>query len=203
MVFCRTILLSEYMPYFCLLLGTSSSKIILNKKLNLYLSHTFDNILSTLHTIYLLADLIILLWWVHANANLILTVHPGFLLHWDEIFQISLQSADNSILFSQVSKYMHFLLTLQVRCRLTSNFNRGKICNTEGPKKETKETTKTKAHKHTTNIINQAIITYYCYSHNNMHAHLSTQISRKLRYYGLICYGGVHENYIHVWKELA
>ena len=56
-----TILLSEYMPYFCLLPGTSSSKIILNKKLNLYLSHTFDNILSTLHTIYLLADLIILL----------------------------------------------------------------------------------------------------------------------------------------------
>ena len=51
-----TILLSEYMPYFCLLPGTSSSKIILNKKLNLYLSHTFDNILSTLHTIYLLAD---------------------------------------------------------------------------------------------------------------------------------------------------
>ena len=59
--FCRTILLSEYMPYFCLLPGTSSSKIILNEKLNLYLSHTFDNILSTLHTIYLLADLIILL----------------------------------------------------------------------------------------------------------------------------------------------
>ena len=57
--FCRTILLSEYMPYFCLLPGTSSSKIILNEKLNLYLSHTFDNILSTLHTIYLLADLII------------------------------------------------------------------------------------------------------------------------------------------------
>ena len=53
--FCRTIL----MPYFCLLLGTSVSKIILNEKLNLYLSHTFDNILSTLHTIYLLADLII------------------------------------------------------------------------------------------------------------------------------------------------
>ena len=91
---------------------------------------------------------------------------------------------------------MHFLLTLRVRCRLTSNFNRGKICNTEGPKKETKETTKTKAHKHTTNIINQAIITYYCYSHNNMHAHLSTQIAWKLRYYGLICCGGVHENYI-------
>ena len=59
--FCRTILLSEYMPYFCLLQGTSSSKIILNEKLNLYLSHTFDNILSTLHTIYLLADLIIVL----------------------------------------------------------------------------------------------------------------------------------------------
>jgi len=57
--FCRTILLSEYMPYFCLLPGTSGSKIILNEKLNLYLSHTFDNILSTLHTIYLLADLII------------------------------------------------------------------------------------------------------------------------------------------------
>ena len=49
--FCRTILLSEHMPYFCFLLGTSSSKIILNKKLNLYLSHTFDNILLTLHTI--------------------------------------------------------------------------------------------------------------------------------------------------------
>ena len=192
--FCRTILLSEYMPYFCLLPGTSSSKIILNEKLNLYLSHTFDNILSTLHTIYLLADLIILLWWVHANANLILTVHPGFLLHPDKIFPISLQSADNSILFSWVSKYMHFLLTLRVRCRLTSNFNRGKICNTEGPKKETKETTKTKAHKHTTNIINQAIITYYCYSHNNMHAHLSTQISRKLRYCGLICCDDVHED---------
>ena len=59
--FCRTILLSEYMSYFCLLPSTSSSKIILNEKLNLYLSHTFDNILSTLHTIYLLADLIILL----------------------------------------------------------------------------------------------------------------------------------------------
>ena len=59
--FCRTILLSEYMPYFCFLPGTSDSKIILNEKLNLYLSHTFDNILSTLHTIYLLADLIILL----------------------------------------------------------------------------------------------------------------------------------------------
>ena len=56
--FCRTILLSEYMPYFDLLPGTSGSKIILNEKLNLYLSHTFDNILSTLHTIYLLADLI-------------------------------------------------------------------------------------------------------------------------------------------------
>ena len=55
-----TILLSEYMPYFCLLPGTSSSKIILNEKLNLYLSHTFDNILSTLHRIYL-ANLIILL----------------------------------------------------------------------------------------------------------------------------------------------
>ena len=40
--FCRTILLSEYMPYFCLLPVTSSSKIILNEKLNLYLSHTFD-----------------------------------------------------------------------------------------------------------------------------------------------------------------
>ncbi len=87
MGFCRTILLSEYMPYFCLLPGTSSSKIILNEKLNLYLSHTFDNILSTLQTIYLLADLIILLWWVHANANLILTVHPGFLFHSDETFQ--------------------------------------------------------------------------------------------------------------------
>ena len=61
--------------------------------------------------------------------------------------------------------------------------------------------TKTKAHKHTTNIINQAIITYYCYSHHNMHAHLSTQITRKLRYYGLICCGGVHENYIHMWKD--
>ena len=59
MGFCSTILLSEYMPYFCLLPGTSSSKIILNEKLNLYLSHTFDNILSTLHTIHLLADLII------------------------------------------------------------------------------------------------------------------------------------------------
>ena len=57
--FGRTILLSEYMPYFCLLPGTSSSKIILNEKLNLYLSHTFDNLLPTLHTIYLLADLII------------------------------------------------------------------------------------------------------------------------------------------------
>ena len=77
---------------------------------------------------------------------------------------------------------MHFLLTLRVRCRLTSNFNRGKISNTEGPKKETKETTKTKAHKHTTNLINQAIITYYCYSHHNMHAHLSTQITRKLQF---------------------
>ena len=124
--FCRTILLSEYMPYFCLLPGTSGSKIILNEKLNLYLSHTFDNILSTLHTIYLLADLIILLWWVHANANLILTVHPRSILHPDKIFPISLQSADNSILFSWVSKYMHFLLTLRVQCRLTSNFNRGK-----------------------------------------------------------------------------
>ena len=59
--FWRTILLSEYMPYFCLLLGTSGSKIILNKRLNFYLSHTFDNILPTLHTIYLPADLIILL----------------------------------------------------------------------------------------------------------------------------------------------
>ena len=57
--FCMTILLSEYMPHFCLLPGTSSSKIILNEKLNLYLSHTFDNIMSTLHTIYLLADLIL------------------------------------------------------------------------------------------------------------------------------------------------
>ena len=122
-----TILLSKYMPYFCLLPGTSSAKIILNKKFNLYLSHTFDNILSTLHTIYLLADSIILLWEVHANANLILTVHPGYLLYLDEIFPISLQSADNSILFSWVSKYMHFLLTLRVRCRLTSNFNRGKF----------------------------------------------------------------------------
>ena len=75
------------MPYFCLLPGTSGSKIILNEKLNLYLSHIFDNILSTLHTIYLLVDLIILLWWVHSNANLILTVHPGFLLHPDKIFQ--------------------------------------------------------------------------------------------------------------------
>ena len=147
------------MPYFCLLPGTSSSKIILNEKLNFYLSHTFDNILSTLHTIYLLADLIILLWWVHSNANLILTVHPGFLLHPDKIFPISLQSADNSILFSWVSKYMHFLLTLRVRCQLTSNFNWGKLCNTEGPKKGTTETTK--AHKQSTNIINQAIITYY------------------------------------------
>ena len=145
-----------------------------------------------------------ILWWgVHINANFILRFHPGFLLYSDELFPISLQSADNSFLFSWVSKYMHFLLTLRVRCRLTSNFNRGKICNTEGPKKETKETTKTKAHKHNTNIINQAIITYYCYSHNNMHAHLSTQISRKLWYYGLICYGGVHKNCIHVWKELA
>ena len=170
--FCRTILLSEYMPYFCLLPGKSSSKIILNEKLNLYLSHTFDNILSTLHTIYLLADLIILLWWVHANANFILIFHPGLLLHPDKIFPISLQSADNSIMFSWVSKYMHFLLTLRVRCRLTRNFNRLNICNTEGPKKET---TKTEAHKHSTTIINQAIITYYCYSHNNMHAHLSTQ----------------------------
>jgi len=169
------------MPYFCLLPGTSSSKIILNVKLNLYLSHTFDNILSTLHTIYLLADLIILLWWVHANANLILTAHPGFLLHPDKIFPISLQLADSSILFRWVSKYMHFLLTLRVQCRLTSNFNREKNCNTEGPKKGTTETTKTKAHKHSTNIINQAITTYYCYSRNNMHAHLSTQISRKLR----------------------
>ena len=43
--FCKTILLSEYMPYFCLLPGTSSSKIILNEKLNFYLIHTFDNIL--------------------------------------------------------------------------------------------------------------------------------------------------------------
>ena len=76
------------MSYFCLLPGTSSSKIILNEKLNLYLSHTFDNIPSTLHTIYLPADLIILLWWVHTNANLILTVHPGFLLHPDKIFPI-------------------------------------------------------------------------------------------------------------------
>ena len=59
MGFCETILLSEYMPYFCLLPGTSGAKIILNEKLNLYLSHTFDNIMSTLHTIYLLADLII------------------------------------------------------------------------------------------------------------------------------------------------
>ena len=117
-----------------------------------------------------------------------------FLLHPDKIFPISLQSADNSILFSWVSKYMHFLLTLRVRCWLTSNFNRGKSCNTEGPKKGTTETTKTRAHKHTTNIINQAIITYYCYSHNNMHAHLSTQISRKLRYCGLICCDEVHED---------
>ena len=145
----------------------------------------------------------ILLWRVHVNANFILTFHPRFLLYPDELFPISLQSAENSILFSWVSKYMYFLLTLRVRCRLTSNFNRGEICNTEGPKKETKETTKTQAHKHTTNIINQAIITYYCYSHHNMHAHLSTQISWKLRYYGLLCCGGVHENYIHVWKELA
>ena len=56
-----TILLSEYMPYFWLLPGTSSSKIIRNEKLNLYMSHTVDNILSTLHTIYLPSDLIILL----------------------------------------------------------------------------------------------------------------------------------------------
>ena len=182
------------MPYFCLLPGTSSSKIILNEKLNLYLNHTFDNILPTLNTIHLLADLIILLWWVHVNANFILIFHPGFLLHSDEIFQFSLQSADNSILFSWVSKYMHFLLTLRVQCRLTSNFNRGKFCNTEGPNKGTTKTTKTKAHKHTTNIINQAIITYYCYSHNNMHAHLSTQISQKLWYCGLICCGGVHKD---------
>ena len=111
--------------------------------------------------------------------------------------------ADNSILFCWVSKYKHFLLTLPVQCRLTSNFNRGKICNTEGPKKGTTETTKTKAHKHTTSIVNQPIITYYCYSHNNMHAHLSTQISRKLRYCGLICCGSVHENYIHVWKGVG
>ena len=34
-----------------------------------------------------------------------------------------------------------------------------------------------------------------------MHAHLSTQISRKLWYYGLICCDGVHESEIHVWKE--
>src|SRR3954469_18563032 len=98
---------------------------------------------------------------------------------------------------------MHFLLTLWVRCRLTSNFTREKNYNTESPKKQTKETTKTKAHKHTTNLINQAIITYYCYSHHNMHAHLSTQITQKLWYYGLICCGGVHKIYIHVWKELA
>ena len=199
--FCRTILLSEYMPYFCLLPGTSSSKIILNEKLNLYLSHTFDNILSTLHNIYLLADSIILLCWVHANANLILTVHPGFLLHSDKIFPISLQSADNSILFSWVSKYMHSFLILRVQCRLTSNFNRGEICNTEGPKKGT--ATKTKAHKHTNNINNQATSHSTATHNNNMHAHLSTQISRKLRYYGLICCGVVHESEIHVWKELV
>ena len=106
------------------------------KNLNLYLSHTFDNILSTLHTIYLLADLIILLWWVHANANLIMTVHPGFVLHPYKIFLISLQSVGNSILFSWVSKYMHFLLTLRVQCRLTSNFNRGKFVTPKAQRKE-------------------------------------------------------------------
>ena len=142
--FCRTILLSEYMPYFCLLPGTSGSKIILNEKLNLYLSHTFDNILSTLHTIYRRADLIILLWWVHANANLILTVLPGFLLHSDEIFQFSLQCTDKSILFSWVSKYMHFLLTLWVRCRLMSKFNRGKFVTPKAQRKKQKKRLKQK-----------------------------------------------------------
>ena len=143
----------------------------------------------------------ILLWGVHVNANFILTFHPGFLLYSDELFPISLQSADNSILFSWASKHLNCLLILRVRCRLTTNFNKGKICNTEGPKKETKETTKTKAHKHTTNIINQAIITYYCYSHHNMHVHLSKQIARKLRYYGLICCGGVHESESTCWRS--
>ena len=34
-----------------------------------------------------------------------------------------------------------------------SNFNKGKIGNTVGPMEETKEMTKTKAHKHTNNNI--------------------------------------------------
>ena len=151
------------MPYFCLLPGTSSSKIILNEKLNLYLSHTFDNILSTLHTIYLLADLIILLWWVHANANLILTVHRGFLLHPYRIFPISLQSADNSILFSWASKYLNSLLLLRVRCQWMSNSLDGKNNVTPGPKR--KKQKKTQLNKSTQQWIHTQSMSHITASH--------------------------------------
>ena len=89
---------------------------------------------------------------------------------------------------------MHSLLTLWVQRRLTSNFNEGKICNTEGPKKEAKETMETKT-QHTSNNINNQATSHNTATHNNnMHARLSTQISRKLWYYGLTCCGCVHES---------
>ena len=94
-----TILLSEYWIHGTFLL---SSRYIgfqshLQRRINIciWIIPLTENISWILHTIYLLADLIILLWWVHANANLILMVHLRFLLHPDKIFPISLQSAGN------------------------------------------------------------------------------------------------------------
>ena len=88
-----------------------------------------ENIPLSLHLTCLAADLIItaarilywcrlelsvLLWGVHTNAKF--DYQPQ-----DQIFPISLQSAENSILFSWVSKYLNSLLILRVRWRLMRN----------------------------------------------------------------------------------
>ena len=64
------------------------------------------------------------------------------------------------------------------------------------PKAERNKQKKRREQKHTkptNNNINQATSHITATHNNNMHAHVSTPISRKLWYYGLICCGGVHE----------
>jgi hypothetical protein len=73
-----------------------------------------------------------------------------------------------------------------------SNFHKG---NKVTPRAQRKRQKKRLEQKHTKHQDHTQAISYITAIHsNNMHAYLSTQISRRLRCYGLTCCGDVHES---------
>ena len=156
--FCWAILLTEYWIVGTFLLSSRYIRFQNHpqRRINIciWIIPLTENISSILHTIYLLADLII-------------SAMKG--AHWGRLYysnccekcilmQTWLSPSQSDIFhFTAVGGEFHsvqlnfqiyaFLASSLGPCQLTSNFNKGKICNIEGPKKEAKETMKTKAHK--------------------------------------------------------